>query len=150
MSSVLAGAAAFLLFVLVTWLVFHLPAGSDASAPRRLRWLRWLRRGRDRSRDRGAGPVVPAAPERPRRPIEDIVSDARRYASRVHEPPRGTSYAKHVAACTVYDRVLGEACAALDIEHLLGVLPPGEERDAERTRIETALWLAGLRLEDAA
>jgi hypothetical protein len=147
MSSVLAGAAAFLLFALVSWLVFHLSAGSDASARRRLRWLRGRR---DKSRGRGAGPVVPAVPERPRRPIEDIVSDARRFAARVHEPPRGTSYAKHVAACTVYDRVLGEACAALDIEHLLGVLPPGEERDAERTRIETALWLAGLRLEDAA
>ena len=47
-------------------------------------------------------------------------------------------------------RQQGEACAALDIEHLLAVLPPGEQRDAERTRIETALWLAGLRLEDAA
>jgi hypothetical protein len=146
MSSVLAGAAAFLLFALVTWLVFHLPAGSDASVPAARRRLRGLTRRRNG--DRGA--AAPAAPPRPRRPIEDIVSDARRYASRVHEPPRGTSYAKHVAACSVYDRVLGEACAALDIEHLLGVLPPGEERDAERTRIETALWLAGLRLEDAA
>jgi hypothetical protein len=142
MSSVLPGAATFVLFVLVTWLVFHLPGGFRASTPPGSRWL-----GRGRVR---AARSVPPVPVRPARPIEDIVSDARRYASRVHEPPRGTSYAKHVAFCSVYDRVLGEACAALDIEHLLGVLPPGEERDAERTRIETALWLAGLRLEDAA
>lgn len=86
----------------------------------------------------------------PSRPWEDIVRDARRYSALVHQPPRGTSFAKHVGRCCVYDRVLGEACAALGLEHLLGVLPPGEDLDAERNRIETALWLAGLRLEDAA
>ena len=144
----LIGAAAFLLFVLVTWAAFRRPARSGKPAAAAPRWLR-RRSGASRGSS-SAAPSVSAVPPRPRRPIEDIVSDARRYASRVHEPPRGTSSAKHVAACTVYDRVLGEACAALEIEHLLGVLPPGEERDAERTRIETALWLAGLRLEDAA
>ena len=94
--------------------------------------------------------VRPSAPVPLARPWEEIVRDARRYSARVHQPPRGTSYAKHLAACCVYDRVLGEACAALGLPHLLGVLPPGEELDAERCRIETALWLAGLRLEDAA
>jgi hypothetical protein len=93
----------------------------------------------------GVEPVAAAA-----RPWEEIVRDARRYSARVHQPPRGTSFAKHQAACSVYDRVLGEACTALGLEHLLTVLPPGEELDAERARIETALWLAGLRLEDAA
>jgi hypothetical protein len=146
MSSVLPGAAAFVVFAIVSWLVFHLPGTFDASVPGPRRWLG--RRGTS-SRGPAAGSVA-ALPTRPARPIEDIVSDARRYAPRVHEPPRGTSFAKHAAFCSVYDRVLGEACAALGIEHLLGVLPPGEERDAERTRIETALWLAGLRLEDAA
>jgi hypothetical protein len=101
----------------------------------------WAAR-RDREVLEPAGPVA--------RPWEEIVRDARRYSARVHQPPRGTSYAKHLAACSVYDRVLGEACAALGLEHLLTVLPPGEELDAERARIETALWLAGLRLEDAA
>ena len=99
-----------------------------------------VRHGRE-----AAAPVVAVA-----RPWEEIVRDARRYSARVHQPPRGTSFAKHVAACSVYDRVLGEACAALGLEHLLTVLPPGEELEAERARIETALWLAGLRLEDAA
>ena len=131
MSWVLPGAALLVLVVLVvlgTW------------------WVVRRRRGGTRAGTRAAAVVL----ERPRRPLEDIVSDARRFAPRVHQPPRGTSFAKHAAACSVYDRVLGEACAALGIEHLLAVLPPGEERDAERTRIETALWLAGLRFEDAA
>jgi hypothetical protein len=146
MSSVLPGAAVFGLFVLVTWLVFHLPGCFGAPTSRARAWL-----GRRRGRSEAGGAARAASlPARPRRPIEDIVSDARRFAPRVHEPPRGTSYAKHLAVCSVYDRVLGEACDALGIEHLLGVLPAGDERDAERTRIETALWLAGLRLEDAA
>jgi hypothetical protein len=98
-------------------------------------------------RSRSEPPEEPVAVARP---WEVIVRDARRYSALVHQPPRGTSYAKHLAACCVYDRVLGEACAALELEHLLTVLPPGEELDAERVRIETALWLAGLRLEDAA
>src|SRR5919112_2592788 len=131
MSSVTAGAAAVLLFVLVTWVVVRRPGRSDAPAPAVVRWLhRWV------PGVRGRAAAAPAVPEPVRRPIEDIVSDARRFAPRVHEPPRGTSYAKHVALCGVYDRVLGEACAALGIEHLLTVLPPGDELDAERVRIE--------------
>lgn len=144
---VLQGAACLVLFVLVTWAVLNLPGGSRVPRPvvveRARQWSARLLPGR---RDRGLAAVpVPTA-----RPLEDIVQDARRLSARVHEPPRGTSFAKHLAACSVYDRVLGEACAALGVEHLLGVLPPGEELDAERTRIETALWLAGLRFEDAA
>ena len=98
-------------------------------------------------RSRREGPDE--APVPVTRPWEEIVRDARRYSARVHQPPRGTSYAKHVAACCVYDRILGEACAALGLEHLLGVLPPGEELDAERGRIETGRWPAGLRFEGA-
>ena len=144
MPTVLTGAALFVVFWTITWLVFNLPGGSDTSAFERLgRW-------REARRDTGAAGRVPAGPARATRPLAGIVSGAPRHATPVHEPPRGTSFAKHQAFCTVYDRVLGELCAALGIEHLLGVLPPGEERDAERTRIETALWLAGLRVEDAA
>ena len=143
---VLQGAACLALFMLVTWAVFNLPGGSRAPGPVVRRVRRWSARLLPGRRNRGLAAVpVPTA-----RPLEDIVHDARRLSARVHEPPRGTSFAKHLAACSVYDRVLGEACAALGVEHLLGVLPPGEELDAERTRIETALWLAGLRFEDAA
>ena len=110
-----------------------------------LLWLLLPRAVRAARHRREARVPVPAP-----RPWEVIVRDARRYSALVHQPPRGTSYAKHLAACSVYDRVLGEACAALELEHLLTVLPRGEELEAERCRIETALWLAGLRLEGAA
>jgi hypothetical protein len=43
-----------------------------------------------------------------------------------------------------------EACAALGVDHLLQVLPPGQELDVERVRVEGLLWLAGLRIDEAA
>jgi hypothetical protein len=46
--------------------------------------------------------------------------------------------------------VLAEGCAQLGIEHLLDVLPPGEELDVERTRVEQRLELVGLDLRLAA
>jgi hypothetical protein len=53
-----------------------------------------------------------------------------------------------VALCYAYDHVLAEACTALDVEHLLGVLEPGDERDLERRRVQDLLWVAGLRIDD--
>jgi hypothetical protein len=85
-----------------------------------------------------------------RRPLELIVSDARRLGSRFQNPPPGTSFAKVEAVRCAYDRVLGEACEALGMTHLLGVLMPGSELDEERSRVEGALWLAGLRFDEAA
>lgn len=78
-----------------------------------------------------------------------IAADARRLCRRVHDPPRGTSYAKYQAWQWTYDHVLSEGCRALEIPHLLDVLAPGEERDRERQRVETLLWLAGLRIDTA-
>lgn len=112
------------------WAVFRLPAWSGF--PRRLHGRR-----------------PPAAPPPPR-PLELIASDARRLGRRFHDPPPGTSQVKVVALQHAYDRVLVEGCQALAVVHLLGVLPPGEERDAERARVETRLWLAGLRIDGAA
>jgi hypothetical protein len=129
---------------LATWAAFRLPVGADG------RWavpmhvptgpLRWARA----HRRRGSSPAEP-----PGRPLQEIAADARRLAPRALRPPRGTSRAKILALCYTYERVLAEACAALDIEHLLGVLPPGDERDAERDRVEALLWLAGLRIDDS-
>ena len=141
----LQAAASLLLFWLVLRAVFHLPGGSErpaAAAGRRV--VRWCAGQLPRVRR----PVD--VPEPVRRPLADIACEARRLSVITRQPPRGTSYAKHLAACGRYDRVLGEACAALGVEHLLGVLPPGKDLEAERARVETALWLAGLRLEDAA
>jgi hypothetical protein len=86
----------------------------------------------------------------PRRAIEVIAADLRRREARYHHAPRGTSYAKLEGMRYAYDHVLAEACGCLEIEHLLTVLPPGPELDAERLRVEAALWLGGLRFEDAA
>ena len=81
------------------------------------------------------------------RPLELIARDARRLGARLDNPPRGMSFAKLDGARRAYEHVLVEACTALCVEHLLQVLPPGEELDAERTRVEGLLWLAGLRID---
>jgi hypothetical protein len=91
----------------------------------------------------------PAPEPRPVRPFEVMVGDARRLAARLQDP-RGLSFAKQEALRCAYDRVLGDVCDALGVDHLLGVLPGGEELDAERARAESMLWLAGVRLDDAA
>jgi hypothetical protein len=129
---------------LVTWAAFRLPVGADG------RWaplltppvhpVRRVRRYAARRRP----------PEPTGRPLEEIAADARRLAPRALHPPRGTSRAKIVALRYAYDHVLAEACAALGIDHLLGVLEPGDELDAERARVESLLWLAGLRIDDEA
>ena len=89
------------------------------------------------------------APQPPRRSLEDIVRDLRRSGRRLRHPPPGTSYVKVQAARYAYDRALAEAGDALGIDHLMRVLEAGPELEAERERLETRLWLAGVRIEDA-
>jgi hypothetical protein len=84
------------------------------------------------------------------RPIEAIAQDVRRLGRRFREPPRGVSFVKFEGTRRAYDEVLAEGCRVLGIEHLLGVLPPGAELDAERRRVELRMYLAGFRLDDAA
>jgi hypothetical protein len=84
------------------------------------------------------------------RPLEAVAQDARRLARRLYHPPPGMSFAKLEGARRAYEHVLAEACAALEVEHLLGVLPPGDELDVERVRVEGLLWLAGLRIDETA
>lgn len=80
------------------------------------------------------------------RPLEQIAVDARRLSVWYRRCPRGQSFAKYEAHRRAYDDVLAEACAALGIEHLLGVLGPGPELDLERSRVEGRLESAGLEL----
>ena len=101
-----------------------------------------------RSLHRQQGRQAPAEPLR--RPIELIAADARRLRVRFHYAPRGTSFAKLEGARLAYDHVLAEACTALGLAHLMAVLPPGDELDAERSRVEGLLWLAGLRIDETA
>jgi hypothetical protein len=110
--------------------------------PARLRRLG----GRFHARLRPRTPPVPAAVPA-HRPIEQVAEHARRLHDRFHHPPpEGRSYAKHEAIRRAYDQVLAEGCQRLGIDHLLGVLPPGEELDAERTRVERRLEISGLAL----
>lgn len=80
------------------------------------------------------------------RPLEQIARDARRLSRWYRTCPRGQSFAKYEAHRRAYDDVLGEACRALGIDHLLDVLEPGEELDLERSRVEWRLESAGLEL----
>lgn len=79
------------------------------------------------------------------RPLEQVAAHARRLHQRFHQAPvEGSSYAKLEAIRRAYDQVLAEGCDHLGIEHLLAVLPPGEELDVERSRVEARLEACGL------
>ena len=84
------------------------------------------------------------------RPFELVTADLRRLQARYHHPARGCSFAKLDAARRAYDGVLAEACDALGHSHLLRVLPDSAELDRERARVESLLWLDGLRFGEAA
>jgi hypothetical protein len=99
---------------------------------------------------RRAGLLLPVPPEPCGRPIEVIAAEARRLGQRYRRTRQGVSYAKSEAIRRAYDGVLGEGCDALGVPHLLGVLAPGEELDAERLRVERLLHVWGLDLDDAA
>jgi hypothetical protein len=126
--------ALYLVIMAVTRALFLMPGVTGLLAARR--------RPRSKSRSRRQPP--------PQRPIEVIADDLRRLGARYRHFPRGTSYAKQEALRFAYDHALAEACACLEIEHLLAVLPPGPELDEERKRVEDSLWLLGLRFQEAA
>ena len=93
-------------------------------------------------------PTPPAPPVlAPGRPIELVARDACRLGRQFAYLPAGVSFARFEGCRRAYDRVLTEACEALDVDHLLGVLPPGPDLDRERSRVELALEWAGLRLD---
>jgi hypothetical protein len=89
----------------------------------------------------------PAPAEPLGQPIEDIAASLRRlqrwldsYADSRPMPGKAT---KVIAATSAYDRVLVEACRALDVpEDLESTL--GLDREAERLRVQAALSDAGL------
>ena len=103
-----------------------------------------------------AGPVRrverlrPVPPRPVGRPIELIASDARRLSSSFRRVPPDASFARFEGRRRAYDDVLVEACRAVEVEHLLQVLPPGPELDRERQRVEMVLQRVGLLLDDAA
>ena len=85
------------------------------------------------------------------RPVEDLAlagAPARHAATTSRRA--GQRFAKTEGLRLAYDAVLAEACTALGVTHLLAVLPPGAELDAERRRVEWALEVAGLEPRAAA
>lgn len=84
----------------------------------------------------------PGPPPLDRRPLERIAADARRISASYHRG--GMRFAQYEGRRQAFDKVLAEAAAAVRIDHLLGVLPPGVELDAERARVEAALIEAGV------
>ena len=77
------------------------------------------------------------------RPIEAIAADVRRLGQEFRYLPAGASFTRFEARRRAYDLALSEACRALEIPHLLEVLPPGAELDRERDRVELVLDCAG-------
>ena len=98
------------------------------AAARLAQWVRRRRRGAD---------VVPI-----RRPVEQVGADLRRLHAAFHRG--GMRFAKYEGCRLAYDRVLGEAAEMAGCPHLLAVLPPGEELDHERERVERLLVQHGL------
>ncbi|HET8559167.1 MAG TPA: hypothetical protein VFL69_01485 [Marmoricola sp.] len=94
-----------------------------------------------------SGPGAPAPrPGRTTPSIEESVARSRRLGRLHHGPAEGRSRAKAEGIRRAYDGALAECCSALEIVHLLEVLPPGPELDAERTRVERRLELSGVDL----
>ena len=133
--------AALLWLILVTGGVVYAVGWLLSSRGRRFRERVGLRVARANSRRK----VQPTG-----RPIEAIAADVRRLGVRYHCLSPRASFAKSDGVRRAYDGVLAECCAALELTHLLAVLAPGPELDAERARVEGVLEDSGLTLPFAA
>ncbi len=130
------------MFAMVTAVAVMSPRQLQRTRVRVRALARWVARRASALRRR---PLAPTG-----RPIELIAADVHRLGPRFHCVPTGVSFARFEARRQAYDRVLVEACHAVAVDHLLRVLPPGQELDRERQRVERALQRCGLRLDDAA
>jgi hypothetical protein len=92
---------------------------------------------RVRARGRPDADVVPM-----HRPIEQVGADLRRLHAAFHRG--GMRFAKYEGCRQAYDRVLAEAADMMGTSHLLSLLPPGDELDRERARVERLLRDHGL------
>ena len=138
-------AHAVVMMVVLAGMLAASVAGPQRMARLRRRLVGAVERATDHARAAHPGPPRAAG-----RPIEEIARDAYRLGHRFRYVPEDASFARFEGRRRAYDQVLTEACAALGIDHLLGVVPPGVELDQERARVEVVLDRAGLRLDDAA
>ena len=77
-----------------------------------------------------------------RRPVEQVCADLHRIHAAFHAG--GMRFAKYEGCRQAYDRVLAEAADMMGTSHLLSLLPPGDELDRERARVEMLLRDHGL------
>ena len=82
------------------------------------------------------------------RALPAVAADLRRLRRELALVGSGTSAAHRAGLAAAYDDVLVEAAAALDVAHRLRSAAPGEDREVERLRVETALVDAGLPTTD--
>jgi len=122
---------AVLVVVAAVAYMLGLAMGKRGEAARDRLVVRWRHRG---------GRLEPHS-----RPIEAIAADLRRLGNRFYGLDPHASFAKTEAVRGAYDKTLAECCAALDLTHLLGILPAGPELDAERERVEEQLTDSGVR-----
>jgi hypothetical protein len=134
-------------WVVVVWVGAMVAVGIGGRRLRRWLWPLLVRLWPLVARVRGTRPDPPAPLGRP---IEAIARDAHRLGLFFHHPPPGVSFARFEGCRRAYDDVLAEACRALDVPHLLHVLPPSPEHDRERQRVELLLGWAGLPIDDVA
>jgi len=84
-------------------------------------------------------PVVPGGPS-----IEQVSADLRRVHRTLVEFESGTPVVRRRGARQAYDALLMQACRAVEVDHRLGYLPEGMDRELERLRVEESLRSAGL------
>ena len=90
-------------------------------------------------------PIRSRRPPEPRnRPVEAVAADLHRLGRQLSLVPAGTPRARRVGLQAAYDDVLLEAARLLEVANTLSAQPPGRARDAERSRLQTALEDAGL------
>ena len=118
--------------------IYAAVAVPDARAPWRVRVVEAMSRRYRRLRPEAVVPVGA--------PIEEIAANLRRlqaWLDRYDDPaPQPGKATKLTATLIAYDRVLAEACHALEIPESLAETD-GVDREAERLRVQAALVEAG-------
>ena len=76
--------------------------------------------------------------------IEHLSADLRRVHRLLAGFESGTPAVRRQGTRQAYDALLVQACRAVGVDHRLGHLPEGMDRELERLRVEESLRSAGL------
>ncbi|WP_020671020.1 hypothetical protein [Amycolatopsis nigrescens] len=130
----MAGAASFpLANVLLYAVIAVLPTAAGWAILRAPALARLLSRRLRPVRPSPAGP-----------PIQTLAADLRRVHRLLAGYQPGTPAARRTGTRQAYDALLVQASTAVGVEHRLGELAEGMDRELERLRVEEALRVAGL------